>query len=128
MFEPGETDIGVVLCDMNFGATRLVISPERDLDGGFAMQNQGIRERDCAFHGELGAGSYGEVRRCLGVAQKHNILMPPRLAEYPRKVSPHGTVDDERMAFQFVLEYPLEQPRAFLFPQSVEPERRPGVR
>ena len=128
VLEPGQADIGIVLGDLHFGAAGLVISAEGPLHGFIAMRDQCIRQCDGGFHRQLGAGADGKMRRGLRIAQKHDVLVPPLLAENARKIAPERAVGDERMAFQLLRENRLQLPRTFLFAQLVEAKRFPSLR
>ena len=102
VLEPGQRHVGIVLDDLAGGAPLVLVGLERGVDVGFGLGDHRVGQGDRAFHGELGAGADRVMRRRLGVAEQHDVLVRPLVAIDAGELSPVGAVQQQGMAGQFV--------------------------
>src|SRR5438477_2123749 len=67
------------------------------------------------------------MRRGLGVADQHGVVLDPRAVGDIGKVAPQRAVDDQRMAVELLGEHALEHRQHLRFAQFIEPEIAPGL-
>ena len=72
----------------DFLAARHLEVVQRLFDIGAADGLEGVEQRTGIFHGELGAGADGEMRRRLGVADQDDVIHHPTLIGNTREISP----------------------------------------
>ena len=120
VLEPHQRDVGRVL-----GLFHLVAPPRlevRERGGHIAVVGgpECLVERDPVLHRQLGAGTDGEMRRRLGVADQHHVVRDPSLAADGREVAPDRAVGAEPVALQLVREQGLDEMRGRLLVELVE--------
>ena len=75
--EPLQAGLGGTLGGRHHGSAFGLIGGQRGLDVRVLVQAGGQGER--ILHGELGAGTDGEVRGVRGVAEQHHVVVAPAL-------------------------------------------------
>ncbi len=100
ILEPFERIAGGRLEAQHLGAPRLLVFGEGGGDARLAFQM--VRERDRAFHRELGSRAHRKVRGRGGVAHEHDVLVGPLLAQHARKIEPARAAQVTRVRHQTV--------------------------
>ncbi len=119
MFEPDQRHVGGVLGLLDLLAPAMLIGLQCALDRRRLRHRIGKRDR--VLHRELGAGADREMRRGLGVAKQHHVVLDPALAADHREIAPHRAVDQQRMTVEEPAENLGHAVGGLLLAQAFEP-------
>ena len=108
VLEPLQARLRGALGGQHDGLALALVRVEGGVDRRLLVQAGG--ERQGVLHGELGARADGEVRGVGGVAEQHDVLVPPVLVAHRGEVDPPGVVGHHLVAVEHVGEQ-LPDPR-----------------
>ena len=119
MLEPHQRDVGGVLGFFDFLAPAVLVLLQGAVDRRRVRHR--VRQRDGVLHRELGAGADREMRRRLGVAEQHHVVLDPALAADHREIAPHRAVGQKRMTVEEPAEDFCHAVGGLLFVETLEP-------
>ena len=108
VLEPLQAGLRRPLSGQHHGPAFFFIGLQRGADLSLFVQAGGQGER--VLHGQLGARADGEVRGVRGVAEQHDVAVPPVLVADRGEADPPGVVQQHLVAVQDVREQLADQP------------------
>ena len=120
MFKPDKADIGGVLGFLNLLAA-LGLEMFEGISNHQSLCMEGFVQVYRVFHGQLGARTDGEMCRCFGIANQHDVILHPALATHHGKLPPQRTVCGEPVALQFFCKHLLHEAGGFCLAHVFDP-------
>ena len=126
VLEPAQAGDRGALQAVRLGFAHLLVGVQGRTDPVAALLKY-MRQRDRVFHGQLGAGTDGKMRRAARIAQQHDIPVTEPCVAHHGKLAPERAVGDDGMALQVFPEHLLDIGPGILLRERIHPRIQPGL-